>query len=118
MPRPNGAGARLRFAGSSGDDAQSLAFIIGLPELARGATASETPANVTLILEDTGRFFSSAEAPVCWSDITEQSLVEETTYRVIGIVYCVSPLAELNGSSGVTFTDLRFSGMIDWGDQE
>lgn len=120
MPRPNGAGARLRFAGTvdTDDEPRSLAFIIGLPDLARGSTAREIPANVTLIEENSGRFFSTAEAPVCWSDVREQTLIDGNEFAVRGIVYCVSPLAELNGTGGVTFTDLTFSGRIDWGDVE
>jgi hypothetical protein len=37
MPRPEGAGARLRFAGESGDLA--IAIIVAMPGLERGATA-------------------------------------------------------------------------------
>lgn len=117
MPRPNGAGARLHFAGTVDSDGEKrkLAFIIGLPELERAATARETPAIVTLMEENSGRFFSTAEAPVCWSDVLEQKLIADDEYGIRGIVYCVSPLAELNGPGGVTFTDLEFSGRIDWG---
>ena len=116
MPRPNGAGARLRFAGAIDPerDAGRLAFIIALPELARGGTVSETPANVTVIQEDSGRFFSSTDTPICWSDVAEQRLIAGNEYSIRGIVYCVSPLAELNGAAGVSFTDLEFSGRIDW----
>lgn len=118
MPRPNGAGARLRFAGTVGTDGESrsLAFIIGLPDLRRGATAREIPAIVTLIEENSGRFFSTAEAPVCWSDVYEQTLIEGDEFVVRGLVYCVSPLAELNGSGGVSFTDLEYTGRVDWGE--
>ena len=120
MPRPDGAGARLRFAGTVDADGQtrSLAFIIGLPTLRRGQTAREIPANVTLIEEKSGRFFSTAEAPVCWSDVRQQTQIEGGEFVVSGILYCVSPLAELNGSGGVSFTDLTFSGRVDWGDVE
>jgi len=119
MPRPNGAGARLHFAGTVDTDgeARKLSFIIGLPDLKRAASAQEIPAIVTLIEEDSGRFFSTAEAPVCWSDVLEQRLLAGSEYGVRGVVYCVSPLAELNGTGGVTFTDLEFSGRIDWGEQ-
>lgn len=117
MPRPDGAGARLRFSGSfdDSDRERRLAFIIALPELVRGATADETPAVVTLMEENSGRFFSSAEAPVCWSDVVEQAPIAGDEYAIRGVVYCVSPLAELNGSGGVAFTELNYSGRIDWG---
>lgn len=116
MPRPEGAGARLRFAGtlSREDAGQTLAFIIALPDLERGSTATETPAKVTLIQEDSGRFFSNGEIDVCWSDVSRQERIEDERYAVQGIVYCVSPLAELNGSGGVSFTELRYAGAVDW----
>ena len=118
MPRPDGAGARMHFAGTLGDggEARSLAFIISLPELGREQTARETPARITLMEENNGRFFSTAEAPVCWSDVSEQRLVQHNEYAVRGIVYCVAPLAELNGSGGVTLTDFEYRGRIDWGE--
>lgn len=120
MPRPNGEGARLHFSGSvdAGGASRRLAFIVALPELERGRAVRETPAIVTLIEEDGGRFFSSADAPVCWSDIERQTLIRADQYEVLGIVYCVSPLAELRGAGGVSFTELEFSGMVDWGGQD
>ena len=120
MPRPDDRGARLHFVGSIDRDgeAQPLAFIIGLPDLTRGNTVRETPASVTLSEEDGGRFFSSAEAEVCWSDVTEHARLAGDEYRIRGIVYCVSPLAELNGGGGVTFTDLRYTGRVDWGTEK
>lgn len=116
MPRPNGEGARLHFSGTmgGGGEERTLAFIIGLPELERAGTVRETPAIVTLIEENSGRFFSSTDAPVCWSDVTRQALITGDEYEIRGIVYCMSPLAQLNGSGGVTFTELGFSGRLDW----
>lgn len=117
MPRPNGAGARLHFSSAVevDDEPRTLAFIIGLPDLEKGATAREIPAIVTLMEENSGRFFSTAEAPVCWSDVNEQTLIADHEYAVSGIVYCVSPLAELNGTGGVTLKDFTYSGRINWG---
>lgn len=117
MPRPDARGARLHFSGLVDRDGtpRRLAFIIALPELSRGGTVRETPAIVTLIEEDSGRFFSTAEAPVCWSDIAQQTPISDDAFAIRGIVYCVSPLAELNGSGGVSFTDLAFSGRVKWG---
>ena len=88
-----------------------------LSEDAAAPAATETPAVVTLMEQDSGRFFSTAEAPVCWSDVHEQTLIAGDEYAIRGIVYCVSPLAELNGSGGVSFTDLKFSGRLDWSSQ-
>ncbi|MEX0976958.1 MAG: hypothetical protein WDZ50_07670 [Woeseia sp.] len=125
MPRPRGQGARLRFEGPAlaGSDAERLAFIIALPKLARGQTGTELEAGVTLILEDTGRFYSSPEQAGCWADIEGHEPAAKSggpgrsnEYRISGLLYCLSPLAELNGTASVSLRDLEFSGRLDWTD--
>ena len=118
MPRPDGNGARLRFSGPLEDapDSRTVALILGIPELAEGATDTELPTNVTLVQEGTGRFFGTGDTDGCWTDIVSHELLatETATYLITGTVYCVSPLAELNGNASVTFTELAFSGKIRW----
>jgi hypothetical protein len=117
MPRPNAAGARLRFSGTAGSGGKStqLAFILGIPGLERGKPARELPTNVTVIDEGHGRFFATQDTDSCWSDVDRQ---EETAtankYVISGILYCVAPLAELNGSGNVTFSEVHFTGLLDW----
>ncbi len=120
MPRPNGEGARLRFAGpvDTADGERRLAFILGLPDLHPGETGKELPTNVTLMEEGTGRFFGTRDAVNCWTDIETHEQVEpagSAGYRISGILYCVAPLADLNGNSNISFTDLTFTGHITWG---
>ncbi len=117
MPRPLGEGARLRFAGPvpHGESQKQLAFILGLPGLQKGETARELATTITVIEEDAGRFFSNVENRVCWTDVDNQELVREPDdYSISGVVYCVAPLAELNGPSSVTFADLHFVGKLSW----
>jgi len=122
MPRPHGQGARLRFAGPahSKGETLSLAFIIALPDLQQGRSAAEIPAGVTLIEENEGHFFSTPEPSTCWADVEHQVPLDDTAvdaipeYRIAGLLYCLSPLAEVNGNRSVTFTDLHFSGRLDW----
>jgi len=119
MPRADNEGARLRFAGTAdiAGEARRIAIIIGLPELKRGQTVEETPANITIIEENGGRFFSSSEASFCLSNIDEQVQDADGAageYRISGVLYCVAALVELNGAGGVSLSDLEFSGRIDW----
>jgi hypothetical protein len=122
MPRPHGQGARLRFAGPAivNGETLNLAFIIALPDLQQGRSAAEIPAGVTLIEENKGHFFSTPEPSTCWADIEHQVPLDDAAvdtipeYRIKGLLYCVSPLAEVNGNRSVTFTDLHFSGRLDW----
>jgi len=123
MQRPHGQGARLRFEGpATGDSsADRLAFIIALPDLAEARAARELPAGVTLMEVNAGRFFSNQEQNGCWADVDGQEPIGDTDpqhYRIRGLLYCVSPLAEVNGSGSVTLRDLRFTGKLDWSEPE
>ena len=114
MPRPDGEGARLRFAGRSNDLA--IAIIVAMPGLERGATARELGSNVTVIEEGSGRFFSTSGLGSCWTDVSEQQAMEDKAdvYFISGTLYCIAPLAEINGDSSVTVRELHFSGLLDW----
>ena len=123
MPRPAGEGARIRLAGPLRDDAGSntVAFILGLPDLERGRTASELATNITFMEEGTGRFFGTADNSGCWTDIEYHDPDEGgagSTYLIGGTVYCVSALAELNGGSSIRFTELTFAARLDWDQPE
>ena len=115
MPRPGGDGARLRFAGATADGRQ-IAFIIALPDLRRGAAGIELQSKVTVIEEGQGRFFGTADVDVCWTDITnlEHIADSDAVFTVSGNLYCVAPLAEINGESDVLIRDLKFRGLLDW----
>ena len=114
MPRPEGEGARLRFARPSAD--LSMAIIIAMPGLERGMTARELGSNVTVIEEGGGRFFSTTSLGICWTDVLEQEPLDDDAdrYFVAGTLYCIAPLAEVNGDSSVTLRDLEFGGYLDW----
>lgn len=112
MPRPEGKGARLRFAGQFGD--LTLAILVAMPGLQRGASARELDSNVTLIEEGGGRFFSTSGLGNCWTDVLEQEQLDEDNYFVAGTLYCIAPLAEVNGDSSVTLRELEFGGYLDW----
>ena len=116
MPRPNGAGARLRFAGPDHDGDRQLAFIVAIPDLDRDSAGQELSSTVTLIEEGGGRFFSTASAGNCVAEVSDISPLDGSGNRsaISGALYCVSPLAEVNGTSSVSIPELRFGGQIDW----
>ena len=115
MPRPGGDGVRLRFAGNI-DGEHKIAFIIALPELRRGETGKEYQSKVTVIQEGVGRFFTTGDKAICWTDIAELESVDESdsNFLIGGTLYCVAPLAEINGDSDITIRDLKFRGQLDW----
>jgi len=119
MPRPGDGGVRLRFAGHLSDAGRTrrVAVIIGIEGLARGETGRERATNITLIEEGEGRFFSTRDANDCWTDVSRQVPAHDDAgglFALDGTVYCVSPLAELNGGSAISFTEMTFSGIVDW----
>lgn len=116
MPRPEGRGVRLRFAGNSGPDDLRLAIIIAIPEFERDVEGVELSSNVTLIEESNGRFFSTPNLNNCLTDIVAVKAIDDSgeRYSVSGALYCVSPLPELNGDSSVSIPEVRFSGLLDW----
>ena len=116
MPRPEGRGARLRFAGISATGEPRLAIIIAIPDLSRDAEGVELSTNVTLIEEGNGRFFSTPDLNNCLTEIAAMTALDETgeRYSITGALYCIAPVPELNGSSSVSIPELHFSGLLDW----
>jgi hypothetical protein len=116
MPRPEGRGARLRFAGTGPGEDQRLAIIIAIPELTREALGTEYRSNVTLIEEGAGRFFSTPNLDNCLTDVTSLTALDDAggRFSIGGTLYCVTPLPEVNGSSSVSFSDMHFMGLVDW----
>lgn len=117
MPRPDGRGARLFFSGFESAGDQRLAFILAIPAFDRDAVGRELGSTLTVIEVGSGRFFSTATDTSCLTDIAAIDAPDPDSGRVAvhGAVFCVSPLAEVNGDSSVSIAELRFSGMLDWG---
>ena len=117
MLRPRGEGMRLRFTGMAAD--QEVSFIIAVPGLEQGNDGHELPAVVTLAVEGSGRFFSTANLDTCFADIEAQSGSDATAekYDVSGTLFCVSALGEINGEAAVSIPEMRFQSGVDWSDQ-
>lgn len=117
MGRPNGEGIRMRFSGPAGDAADRLTIIIALPQLLAGESKSEVAANLTIIEDSAGRFYGSSGSNSCWADIEQESQpgnAAPTAYIARGRVYCINPLAQVNGSSSVRLDELEFSTAANW----
>lgn len=114
MPRPDERGARLRFAGPGLNPGEALAVIIAMPDLERGATGREYATNATVMVEGSGRFFSTSGDEVCWTDVIRQEPLSADRYAIAGSLYCIAPLVEINGDSSITIAELSFSGIVDW----
>lgn len=114
MLRPRGEGMRLRFTGLAAD--QEVSFIIAIPDLEQGIDGRELPAVVTLAVEGSGRFFSTANLDTCFTNIEARSGSDETAelYDVSGTLFCVTALGEINGEAAVSIPEIRFQSPISW----
>ena len=117
MARPEGRGVRLYFAGHEDSGDQRLAFILALPAFDPDAAGGELDSTLTVIEEGSGRFFSTATDSGCVTELTaiDPLAHDSQTLTVHGKVFCVSPLAEVNGESSVSIAELRFSGILERG---
>ncbi len=116
MEKPDGEGIRLFFAGDrpGGGRVSLLIGLAGRPEDLAGA---ERAANVTVIDEREGRFFSSGGPGRCWASIASVTPQPHRAggadgNRIDGLVYCVGALPSVGDRSSLTVSDLRFSGWV------
>ena len=87
-----------------------------MPGLTRDSAGAELASNITLIEEGSGRFYSTVSLDMCLTHIKSMQALGDIDdeYSIGGSVYCVSPLAEVNGDSSVSISELTFSGLLDW----
>ena len=114
MLRPDGNGIRLLFASRQGREAR-LVFVIGVDGGIDQLTRKERTANITIIDEIDGRFFSTSGIDRCWTTIHKvEKIVGETfpTFQIDGDVYCAGGLPSLSDRGTVTLGDFRFSGRL------
>ena len=120
MERPNGAGVRLFFAPEK-PGADPVAVLIGLDGRPEDLPGAERPANVTVIDEKRGRFFSTGGPGRCWASISSVSPLPgplpgaggaNAGYRIEGLVYCVGALPSVGDRSSLTLGEIRFAGRV------
>lgn len=119
MRRPDGKGVRLFFAEvhPGGDRLSVLIGIDGRPE---NSVGEERPANVTVIDESQGRFFSTGGPGRCWATLNSVTdlprvLGRPAGHRIAGLVYCVGALPAIGDRSSLTLGDLSFAGRVAGG---
>ncbi len=116
MQKPDGEGVRLFFAGDRPGGGR-VSLLIGLGGRPGELAGAERPANVTVIDEREGRFFSSGGPGRCWASISSVTPVANRAggaagSRIDGLVYCMGALPSVGDRSSLTLSDLRFSGWV------
>ena len=113
--RPQGDGVRLVYKGEV--DGTPLLIVIGVATLARGTTdARNVPANVTLVREGAGAFYSTQGDDKCALDEVRQEPVagQAGRYRVSARGYCTQPARALGGDGSVLVTRFDAQALVDY----
>jgi hypothetical protein len=84
--------------------------MIGIDAPPENLAGGERTANVTVIDERDGRFFSSGGSHRCWVDELQARPADGGGRWLAGRLYCAGALPSLADRSSLTLGDLRFSG--------
>lgn len=115
-PRPGGDGVRLVFKGAVND--APLLIVIGVANLLPGASARNVAANMTLVREGAGSFYSTQGDDKCALDEVSQEPIggRDGRYRVSARGYCTQPARALGTSDAGSVLVTRFdvSALVDY----
>jgi hypothetical protein len=112
--RPQGDGLRLVYRGTV--DGAPLLIVIGIADLPRSATmARHVPANVTLVREGAGAFYSTQGDDKCALDEVLQEPVagHEGRYRLSARGYCTQPARGIGDTGAVLVTRFDVLALVD-----
>jgi hypothetical protein len=113
--RPQGDGLRLVYKGEAGG--APLLIVIGIATLARDTPAARNvPANVTLVREGAGAFYSTQGDDKCALDEVRQEPVagQAGRYRLSARGYCTQPARALGGDGAVLVTRFDAEALVDY----
>jgi hypothetical protein len=107
-PRPNGDGLRLVYKGQV--EGTPLLIVIGVAGVGPGESGRNVAANVTLVREGSGAFFSTQGDDKCALDELRQEPVDGQVgrYRLSGRGYCTQPARALGNSEAGAVLVTRF----------
>lgn len=119
MPRPDGKGLRVRFAGAL--PGGPLAIVFAAPELGIGRSAKRVPVNLTLLDGAGERIYGTQGDSRCEFDEVEQQPIEggalpANSFRIRARGFCVAPARALDGDGSVLVTRFDFVGRVTAGD--
>lgn len=109
--RPGDAGIRLVFAAPDGPGDDRLVFVIGIGGQIDMLVNTERAANLTIIDESDGRFFSSGGGDRCWTTIAAVDRIDDL-WQIEGEVYCSGSLPSLSDGAAVALRNFRYAGRL------
>lgn len=116
--RPDDTGIRIRFT-ENHPAAQHWILVVGISRLKEGQRARALPANVTLIREGSGEFYSTQGDDKCTIDDVRQTAItgiprKTRSYRVIARGFCTEPARSLRGGGSILVSRFDFAGRVDY----
>jgi hypothetical protein len=115
-PRPGGDGMRLVYKGTV--DSAPLLIVIGVANLLPGTSARNVAANVTLVREGAGSFYSTQGDDKCALDEVQQEPIagHDGRYRLSARGYCTQPARALGASDSGSVLVTRFdvAALVDY----
>jgi hypothetical protein len=119
MPRPDGKGLRVRFAGALAGG--PLAVVFAAPGLGVGRSGKRVPVNLTLLDGAGERIYGTQGDSRCEFDEVEQQPIEggalpANSFRIRARGFCVAPARALDGEGSVLVTRFDFVGRVTSGD--
>jgi hypothetical protein len=115
-PRPGGDGVRLVYKGTV--DSAPLLVVIGVANLLPGTSARNVAANVTLVREGAGSFYSTRGDDKCALDDVQQEPIagHDGRYRLSARGYCTQPARALGASDSGSVLVTRFdvAALVDY----
>lgn len=113
--RPGGRGLRIFLAGRPGAGPDRLVLVLGIATGVGELAGREHPVSLTLIDEQSSRFFHSP-GDRCFARIGRvDALAPAGEYRVEGELYCAGAVAAVTGDAAVTLGDMDFAGRLSLG---
>ena len=114
-PRPDGEGVRLIYKGDVPGQGPLL-VVIGIGPLRPGASASNVPANMTLVREGAGRFYATQGDDKCAMDVVRQEPLggDGHRYLLTGRGYCTQPARAVGRDGLVLVPRFDVTAVVDY----
>ena len=113
--RPDGEGVRLIYKGEVPGQGPLL-VVIGIGPLKAGASASNVPANLTLVREGAGRFYATQGDDKCAMDEVRQEPLggDGHRYLLTGRGYCTQPARAVGGDGVVLVPRFDVTAVVEY----
>jgi hypothetical protein len=117
--RPDDTGVRIRFTQKVAAGVQRWILVFGISRLKEGQRGRALPANVTLIREGSGEFYSTQGDDKCTIDEVRQVAIsgmprKARSYRLTARGFCTEPARAVRGPGAILVSRFDFVGRVDF----